>query len=155
MNNVKVAIILILIILTLFLTSCFPCYQKVGVIFIKNITIVYENYECSTQVTCSKLKVYKLARNLSQQVDTICVENKNKDLFPTDCYVTLKVSEQDIRENPLLIEIENTNVSDTIYEVIIEDPCDNGQIFLRRSRAGGKILTNINGKWYEGEIIYK
>ena len=147
--------IIYILIIVLFLTSCLPCYQKVGVIFIKNITLVYKDYNCSTQGTCSKLKVYKLSRNLSQRVDTICVENKNKDLFPTDCYVTLKITEHDLRDNPLLIEIENTNVSDTIYEVIIEDPCDNGQIFLKRSRRGGKVLTNINGTWYEGEIIYR
>ena len=143
-----------ILIIALLLTSCLPCYQKVGVIFIKNITIVYENYWCSTQGTCSKLKVYKLSRDLSQRVDTICVENKNKDLFPTDCYVTLKISEHDLRYNPILIEIENTNVSDTIYEVVVEDLCDNGQIFLGRSRRGGKVLTNINATWYEGEIIY-
>ena len=144
--------LVILALLGFFLSKCKPCK------FYKNIraggtegyvTLVYQNYQnCQRQDTCSKIWVYLLSETLELK-DSICVKNaQNHSLYSTDCVVTLSLRGFDAGEQaPVVIHIQGTSVWDTIFSADVEDPCT--------SSEPNAVSVNINGKWYDGTVIYR
>lgn len=108
---------------------------------------------------CGRLWVYFVYNDTI--TGTTCIPMQSSEPFGTDCYVTFNKLLGESRFDPnfgssyTVVHIEGTGVWDTIYSSFIEDPCDKGQWLQPLQRHRYRALWNINGKWYEGPVIYR
>ena len=145
----------------LLLPACVPCcYYKRGFVVEDYVTLVYRNHQgCTGQGKCGRIRVY--VPNLSKGIDTLCVSKQSSTPFGTDCHVTLYeilgkgTFDQERRSWYAVVHIEGTSVWDTLYGSFVEDPCDKGQFLQPLLRGRYRSWHNINGKWYEGRVIYR